>query len=93
MASQQRGSPTSAADLIAAHNAGREPERLAMKFAQMRATAFAFLRGTAHLFHRRMTDVGIAPAGPPAWSSGDLHLENYGTYLGDNGRKDLPPHT
>ncbi len=85
MASQQRGSPASAADLLHAHDAGREPERLAIKYAKMRASAFAFLRGTAHLFHRRMTDAGIAPVGPPAWSSGDLHLENYGTYLGDNG--------
>lgn len=85
MASQRRQTQTTATDLIIAHNAGREPERLAIKYAKMRASAFAFLRGTAHLFHRRMADAGIAPVGPPAWSSGDLHLENYGTYSGDNG--------
>ena len=67
------------------HNEGREPERLAMKYSIMHASAFAFLRGTSHLFHKRMIDAGIAPDGPAAWSSGDLHLENCGTYLGDNG--------
>lgn len=75
----------SAVELVMQHNAGREPERLAMKYSIMHASAFAFLRGTSHLFHKRMIDAGIAPEGPAAWSSGDLHLENYGTYLGDNG--------
>ena len=79
------GETASPVELIVQHNAGREPERLAIKYAIMRADAFAFLRGTSHLFHKRLVDAGIAPAGPPAWSSGDLHLENYGTYLGENG--------
>jgi len=79
------GGPASAVMLIQQHNAGREPERLAIKYAIMRADPFAFLRGTSHLFHKRMIDAGIAPDGPPVWASGDLHLENFGSYLGDNG--------
>jgi len=75
----------SAVTLIVEHNGGREPERLAIKYRIMRADPFAFLRGTSHLFHKRLTEAGIAPDGPPAWSSGDLHLENFGSYLGDNG--------
>ncbi|MEQ1697362.1 MAG: DUF2252 family protein [Hyphomicrobiaceae bacterium] len=77
--------PAPASDLIAAFNAGREPERLAMKYAAMRADPFRFLRGTCHLFHIRMSQHGLAPDGPAAWICGDLHLENVGTYLGDNG--------
>ena len=73
-----------ASDLIAAYNAGREPERLAMKYAAMRADPFRFLRGTCHLFHTRLSQNALAPTGPCAWICGDLHLENFGTYLGDN---------
>ncbi len=74
-----------ASTLIAAFNADREPERLAMKYASMRADPFRFLRGTCHLFHTRLFESALAPAGPAAWICGDLHLENFGTYLGDNG--------
>jgi uncharacterized protein (DUF2252 family) len=77
--------PQTASQSIAAFNAGREPERCAMKMAAMRANAFGFLRGTCHLFHQRMIEQNLAPAGPAAWLCGDLHLENFGTYLGDNG--------
>jgi uncharacterized protein (DUF2252 family) len=73
------------ADLIAAYNASRDPSRLALKYRAMRASPFTFLRGTAHLFHRRIAALDRRPAGPPAWISGDLHLENFGTYLGGNG--------
>jgi uncharacterized protein (DUF2252 family) len=84
-ADQRVARGASAGELVRAHNAGREAERLAIKYRTMRASPFAFLRGTAGLFHLRMVAAGIAPAGPPAWSSGDLHLENCGSYLGDNG--------
>ncbi len=72
-------------DTIRLFNAGRDPERLAMKFANMRANAFAFLRGSCHLFYARLAE-GAAPPpdSPPAWICGDLHLENFGSYKGDN---------
>lgn len=73
-----------ASSLIAAFNAGREPERLALKYAAMRADPFRFLRGTCHLFHTRLSENALAPDGPAAWICGDLHLENFGTYIGDN---------
>ncbi len=38
---------------ILAHNAGREPERLQLKYDRMRRDPLAFLRGTCHLFYRR----------------------------------------
>ncbi len=70
---------------IAKFNADRERERLAMKYAAMRDNPFAFLRGSCHLFHDRMSGQGLAPTGPLAWLCGDVHLENFGTYLGTNG--------
>ena len=72
-------------DIIAAFNTGREPERLAMKYEAMAAGPFPFLRGTCHLFYQRLVENNLATGGPPAWICGDLHLENFGTYLGDTG--------
>ena len=74
-----------APDIIASYNSGREPERLALKFAAMRGNAFSFLRGTSHLFWQRVVEAGVDASAPAAWCSGDLHLENFGTYVGDNG--------
>ena len=70
---------------IAAFDRGREAERLARKYASMRASAFAFFRGTAHLFWEDLARAPIRlPTAPLAWASGDLHLENFGSYRGDN---------
>lgn len=70
---------------IARYNAGREPERLALKYDAMRRSPFAFLRGTAHLFWEdwRSTHAAIGES-PNVWTTGDLHLENVGSFRGDN---------
>jgi uncharacterized protein (DUF2252 family) len=61
-------------------NAGREPERLRIKFRKMRANAFSFLRGTSHLFLEHLEQkVGALPA-PLTCTCGDLHLENFGSF-------------
>ncbi|MES3014346.1 MAG: DUF2252 family protein [Pseudomonadota bacterium] len=65
-------------------NAGRDPERLQLKYAAMRASPFTFLRGTCHLFYARMARGGVHKAAPTVWVCGDLHLENFGSYKGDN---------
>ncbi len=65
-------------------NAGRDPERLDIKYRKMRNNAFAFLRGTCHLFYARLPQEGIFKNAPLAWVCGDLHLENFGSYKGDN---------
>jgi uncharacterized protein (DUF2252 family) len=75
----------SAAALIDLYNAGREPERLALKRAAMRSNVFSFFRGSAHLYWQRAAEAAIDASAPVAWCSGDLHLENFGTYLADNG--------
>lgn len=69
---------------IQVFNAGREPERLALKYRAMRTSAFAFLRGSCHLFYDRLPRGGVFKTAPPVWVCGDLHLENFGSYKGDN---------
>ena len=70
-------------DRIRDFNAGRDPERLALKYKAMRANPFAFLRGTCHLFYDGLAPARV-PSSPLVWACGDLHLENFGSYKGDN---------
>lgn len=65
-------------------NAGRDPERLQLKFDKMQADAFVFLRGSCHLFYQQLARKGLFKSAPPVWSCGDLHFENFGSYKGDN---------
>lgn len=70
---------------IRKYNAGRDPERLQMKYRNMRADPFVFLRGTCHLFYDRLPQTGIIKTAPPGWICGDLHLENFGSFQAENG--------
>ena len=65
-------------------NADREPDRLAIKYERMRYDAFGFFRGTAHLFYRDWPRRSPLDRTPLIWSCGDLHLENFGSYKGEN---------
>ncbi len=65
-------------------NAGRDPERLLMKLAKMRTNPFVFLRGTCHRFYDHLPKGELFTKAPDAWLCGDAHLENFGTYKGDN---------
>ncbi len=69
---------------IVRFNAGRDPERLLLKYQHMRGDPFAFLRGACHLFYQRLPDSGVFKTAPLVWSCGDLHLENFGSFKGDN---------
>ena len=69
---------------IQAFNAGRDAEGLALKYHTMRASPFAFLRGSCHLFYRQLPRIGTLKSAPLAWICGDLHLQNFGSYKGDN---------
>jgi len=62
---------------------GRAPQLLAIKWAKLRESPFAFFRGTAPLFYLTWSKLGL-PTAPPAWICGDAHLENVGSYKGDN---------
>lgn len=66
------------------YNHGRDPERLALKYRNMRSSPFVFLRATCHLFYDRLPGGRLFSGAPAAWLCGDLHLENFGSYKGDN---------
>ena len=79
------------ADLMAAN-----PVAFRSKFRTMAADPFAFYRGTACLFYADVTGDGpFADVDAPwtdtdgarrIWIQGDLHAENFGTYLDAGGR-------
>ncbi|WP_371615457.1 DUF2252 domain-containing protein [Streptomyces sp. NBC_00454] len=68
-----------------------DPAAFQVKFRKMAASAFAFYRGTACLFY---SDLERERHGGPyldertgrVWIHGDLHAENFGTYMDANGR-------
>ena len=71
-------------EALRASNAGREPERLAKKWEAMQSSPFVFFRGACGLFYQRLPQSSLPPVAPKAWLCGDLHLENFGCYKGDN---------
>ncbi len=78
---------SAAADIAARieeFNAGRLPDMLQRKYAALRSEPFRFLRGTCHLFYEDLPPDWALRRAPLAWLCGDLHLENFGTFKGDN---------
>ncbi len=69
---------------IKSFNQNRVPEILQLKYEAMRENAFRFYRGTCGLFYERLSKVKHIPASPTGWICGDLHLENFGSYRGNN---------
>ena len=69
---------------ISAQNAGRDIDRLRLKLEHMRQDPFAFFRGTNPLFLGFLPRAHAAFRAPRTLVCGDLHLENFGTYKGDN---------
>jgi len=72
-----------------------DPSAMSNKFRKMAASAFAFYRGTACLFyHDQAKDSQKDAAKDPflndktsqIWMHGDLHAENFGTYMDSQGR-------
>ncbi|MCB5910485.1 DUF2252 domain-containing protein [Streptomyces pinistramenti] len=68
-----------------------DPAAFRVKFRKMAASAFAFYRGAACLFYK---DLEAEPDGGAylddrtgrVWIHGDLHAENFGTYMDATGR-------
>lgn len=74
-------------DRIEQAHAGRDPERLRMKDALLRSNPLSFMRGTALLFWDAWPGLGgpdEVDDGPAAWTCGDLHAENFGSFKGRN---------
>jgi uncharacterized protein (DUF2252 family) len=70
--------------LIQIFNRQRDPNILPQKYAKLRTNAFSFFRGTCHLFYRDLPVNLITDSVPIIWICGDLHLENFGTYKGED---------
>jgi uncharacterized protein (DUF2252 family) len=77
--------PTDVAGRIREFNQGRRPDTLALKFAKLRKNAFSFFRGTCSVFFADWSPAAGLDSAPLSFISGDLHLENFGAYLGENG--------
>ncbi len=71
-------------DRITHFNADRPADRVALKYQEMAVDAFSFLRGTCHLFYEDLPQTGIFQTAPAVWSCGDLHLQNFGTFKGND---------
>ena len=69
---------------ILEYNRGRDAERLKIKLAAIRADIFAFFRGTCPLFYSTLRLDRSLAASPAVLACGDLHLQNFGSYKGDN---------
>ncbi len=65
-------------------NAGLLPDKVQLKYKLMSENAFRFFRGTCHLFYEDLNRSKNFPVSPATWICGDLHLENFGSFKGNN---------
>ena len=66
----------------------RDPRAFRGKFRKMAADPFAFYRGSAPLFYSdvdQLEDPWVNDETSRVWIQGDLHAENYGTYMDSAG--------
>ena len=84
VAADEATSGRSVFDRILRHNADRDPLRLALKLKVMAALPFGFFRGSCQLFYAGLPRAGVLKSAPLAWSCGDLHIANFGSYKADN---------
>jgi uncharacterized protein (DUF2252 family) len=69
---------------ILAQNDRRDVDRLTLKLALLRKDPFAFFRGTNPLFLEFLPRAHSLFRAPCILICGDLHLENFGAFKGDN---------
>jgi len=78
--------PNSTVNAILKFNRGRDPFLLKWKLKQMAKSPFCFFRGTDHLFAADWHELKPRSPGPAVLCCGDLHLENYGAFVTDDGQ-------
>ncbi len=61
------------------------PALVKLKFELINKDVFRFYRGTCDIFYDAFSRKINWPDTSKCWITGDLHLENFGTYKGDNG--------
>jgi uncharacterized protein (DUF2252 family) len=72
------------AERLIAFNKPLLPDMVQLKYEAMAENAFRFYRGTCHLFYEDLANAAPLPLSPLTWICGDLHIENYGSFKGDN---------
>ena len=72
------------AERVKNFNSNRLPAYTALKYQLMAENPFRFYRGTCHLYYEDLSHNNALPAYPLSWICGDLHLENFGSYKGEN---------
>ncbi|MBB6499212.1 DUF2252 domain-containing protein [Pedobacter cryoconitis] len=71
-------------DRIEKFNAPLIPDMVQLKYKAMAESPFRFFRGTCHLFYEDLVKAKGFPTSPLVWICGDLHLENFGSFKGNN---------
>jgi uncharacterized protein (DUF2252 family) len=66
------------------YNAGISPVLRNLKWSALKESPFRFYRGTCHLFAQDFTRIYKAKPRVKSWICGDMHLENFGSYKGEN---------
>lgn len=74
-----------AVKLIVAYNKNLSDERRRQKYRALEESLLRFYRGTCHLFYDRLHALGAPEDSTRVWICGDLHLENFGSFRGDDG--------
>ena len=69
---------------ILSQNQDRDFDRLTLKMVRLRQDPFAFFRGTNPLFLELLPRAHFLFRAPATLICGDLHLENFGAFKGDN---------
>lgn len=72
-------------DRLLVHNAHRDPRWILRKYAALAESPFRFFRGTCRLFYEDLVRHADWEDPTRCWITGDLHLENFGTYRGSDG--------
>ena len=70
--------------IILSYNKSLPPRRQAEKYKAIQESVLRFYRGTCPLFYDRLSALGAPKDKTKAWICGDLHLENFGSFKGDN---------
>ncbi len=65
-------------------NETRSEPSVSLKYDAMAENLFRFFRGTNHIFYEDLANQENIPWSPTGLICGDLHLENFGSFKGDN---------
>jgi uncharacterized protein (DUF2252 family) len=65
-------------------NLDRDRDLVKLKYQKMRLSPFSFFRGSCHIFYADWQQDSELNNTPLAWLCGDLHLQNFGSYKGEN---------